>query len=93
MVHARELADGARVVVFNKPTYGLDVQNIRASRRRIREIAGQGIAVLLISTELDELIELSDRIAVMSRGRLAGIVGNDDTARLKVGELMIGAAA
>jgi simple sugar transport system ATP-binding protein len=90
---ARELADGARVVVFNKPTYGLDVQNIRASRRRIREIAGQGIAVLLISTELDELIELSDRIAVMSRGRLAGIVGNDDTARLKVGELMIGAAA
>jgi simple sugar transport system ATP-binding protein len=90
---ARELADGARIVVFNKPTYGLDVQNIRASRRRIRDIAGQGIAVLLISTELDELIELSDRIAVMSRGRLAGIVGNDEGARLRVGELMIGAAA
>ncbi len=90
---ARELADGARVVVFNKPTYGLDVQNIRASRRRIRDIAGQGIAVLLISTELDELIELSDRIAVMARGRLAGIVGNDEGARLRVGELMIGAAS
>jgi len=90
---ARELADGARAVVFNKPTYGLDVQNIRASRRRIRDIAGQGIAVLLISTELDELIELSDRIAVMARGRLAGIVGNDEGARLRVGELMIGAAS
>jgi len=87
---ARELGEGARVVIFNKPTYGLDVQNIRASRRRIREIAAQGIAVVLISTELDELVELADRIAVMSRGRIAGIIDNDEGARLRVGELMVG---
>jgi ABC-type uncharacterized transport system ATPase subunit len=87
---ARELSGGARVVVFNKPTYGLDVQNITASRRRIAEIAEAGIAVVLISTDLEELLELADRIAVMSRGRIVGTVENDGAARLRVGELMIG---
>jgi len=87
---ARELSGGARAVIFNKPTYGLDLANIAASRRRIREIAASGIAVLLISTELDELLDLCDRIAVMSRGRLAGTVDNDGAARRRVGELMVG---
>ncbi|MEQ1943212.1 ABC transporter ATP-binding protein [Mesorhizobium sp. VNQ89] len=85
---ARELTGAAEAVIFAKPTYGLDVNNIRATRKRIREAADNGKAVVLISTDLDELLELADRIAVMDRGRLVGIVGNDDDARDAIGRLM-----
>ena len=88
---ARELSGPARVVVYAKPTYGLDAQNIVATRRRIRQAAARGVATLLISTDLEELVELSDRIAVMARGRLVGTVENDETARERVGALMVGA--
>lgn len=92
----RELSGEARVVVFNKPTYGLDMQNIAASRARIRAIAEAGMAVLLISTDLDELIELSGRIAVMDRGRICGTLENDAARpgemRTMIGRLMVGEA-
>ena len=92
----RELSGTARIVVFNKPTYGLDMQNITASRRRIRAIADQGVAVVLISTDLDELIELADRIMVMDAGRITGTVANDpaqpEAMRLRIGRLMVGGA-
>ena len=90
---ARELSGPARVVVYAKPTYGLDVQNIVATRRRIRQAAERGVATLLISTDLEELIELSDRIAVMAHGRIVGTVENDAAARERVGALMVGAGA
>ncbi|NIA69747.1 ABC transporter ATP-binding protein [Pelagibius litoralis] len=94
---ARELADDlvgeAKVVVFNKPTYGLDLQSTRFARDRIRRGAESGLATILISTELDELIELSDRIAVMFQGRLAGIVENGEGVEREIGLLMTGAAA
>ncbi|MGA0541380.1 putative B6 ABC transporter ATP-binding protein [Neotabrizicola sp. VNH66] len=85
---ARELTGAAEAVIFAKPTYGLDVQNIRATRQRIREAADAGKAVLLISTDLDELLELSDRIAVIDRGTIRGTVTNDAAARDAVGRLM-----
>ena len=87
---ARELTGTTRAVIFNKPTYGLDLANIAATRARIRETAERGAAVLLISTELDEILELSHRVAVMDQGRIAGIVPNDDAARRRIGELMSG---
>lgn len=87
---ARELADGAKVVIFNKPTYGLDLSNTVATRQRIRDIAAGGLGVLLISTDLEELLELCDRIAVMDNGSLAGIVENGENARTEVGRLMVG---
>lgn len=91
---ARELSGPAKVVIFAKPTYGLDVQNIVATRRRIREATEAGMAAILISTDLDELIELADRIAVLSGGRLVGTVdGAGADARRQIGELMIGLAA
>jgi simple sugar transport system ATP-binding protein len=90
---ARELSGTTRVVIFAKPTYGLDVQNMRATRRRIREAAEGGIATILISTDLEELLELADRIAVMSQGRVVGTVINDEQARQRVGALMSGVAA
>lgn len=90
---ARELAEGAKVVIFNKPTYGLDLANTLASRQRIRDTAARGLAVLLISTDLEELLSMCNRIAVISNGSLVGTVENVDDARTKVGRLMIGLAA
>ncbi len=91
---ARELDQGeTRIVIFNKPTYGLDLQNIRLARQRIVEGAEAGLATLVISTELDELMDVSDRIAVMFQGRLAGIVENQPGAEQRIGLLMTGAEA
>jgi simple sugar transport system ATP-binding protein len=90
---ARELSGPAKAVIYAKPTAGLDMQNILATRRRILEAAQRGVATLLISTDLDELLELSDRIAVMSRGRIVGTVARGHDARHRVGEMMVGVAA
>lgn len=91
---ARELGAGARVVVVNKPTYGLDLKTVRLVHDLLREFAAAGGAVLLISTELDELVELSHRIGVISRGRIVGVVANSgaDVAE-RVGSYMIGGGA
>jgi ABC-type uncharacterized transport system ATPase subunit len=90
---ARELDAEANVAILNKPTYGLDLHNQRLALDRIAAAAARGVAVILISTDLDELLEISDRIGVMFQGRLAGIVENDDGAGNKVRRLMTGAAA
>ncbi len=90
---ARELADGAKAVIFNKPTYGLDLANTLASRQRIRDTAARGLAILLISTDLEELLSMCDRIAVIANGRLVGDVRNVDDVRATVGRMMVGVAA
>jgi ABC-type uncharacterized transport system ATPase subunit len=87
---ARELSFGPKVVVFHKPTYGLDVKTTATVRELIRRLADDGGAALVISTDLDELLEICDRIAVLSRGRLVGTVPNGPDAAERVGELMIG---
>jgi general nucleoside transport system ATP-binding protein len=91
VVLARELSFDPQVVVFNKPTYGLDVKTTSAVRARVRELADGGKAgALVISTDLEELLVLSDRVAVLSRGRLMGIVENKPGAEQEIGALMIG---
>jgi simple sugar transport system ATP-binding protein len=89
VVLARELAFDPRVVIYNKPTTGLDVKTASFVRSEIREQAQKGISALVISNELDELVALCDRIAVMSRGRLTGVVENGRDAHARVGELML----
>jgi simple sugar transport system ATP-binding protein len=90
---ARELSFDPKVVVFHKPTYGLDVRTTATVRDLIRKLAEGGGAALVISTDLDELLEICDRIAVLSRGRLVGVVRNGHGAAEVVGELMVGGAA
>jgi len=90
---ARELNAEASVAIFNKPTYGLDLQNTRLAHERILAGAEQGLATVVISTDLDELLEISDRIGVMFQGHLAGIVENGPDVERKVGLLMTGAKA
>jgi general nucleoside transport system ATP-binding protein len=62
-------------------------------RQTIREQAQEGITSIVISTDLDELLDLCDRIAVLSRGRVTGVVENGPNAQQQVGELMVGGKA
>lgn len=86
---ARELSFESKVVVFHKPTYGLDLKTTRIVREMIGDLR-QGRAALLISTDLDELLEVSDRIAVISGGRIVGVIDNGPGVAEQVGRLMIG---
>ena len=86
---ARELSFDSKIVVFHKPTYGLDLKTTRTVRQMIREMR-DGKAALVISTDLDELLEVSDRIVVLSRGRIVGEVKPGPGAAEEVGRLMIG---
>ena len=91
MVLARELSFDPKVVIYNKPTYGLDVKTTRAIRERIRELSEKkGVSAVLISTDLEELLDLCDRIGVMFRGRLTGVVENHGAGvETEVGRLML----
>jgi simple sugar transport system ATP-binding protein len=92
-VLARELSFDPKVVVYSKPTYGLDVKTTRSVRQTIREQAREGVTSIVVSTDLDELLDLCDRIAVLSRGRVAGVVDNGPNAQREIGELMVGGKA
>lgn len=81
---ARELDGPAKAVIFARPTHGLDVQNTVRTHQRIREAAGAGAAIVLISTDLDELTGLCHRIAVMARGRLLPPVCAGPEARARL---------
>jgi simple sugar transport system ATP-binding protein len=90
---ARELAFDPHVVVYSKPTQGLDVRTTRLVRQRIRDQAARGVSAVVISTDLDELLDLCDSIAVLYRGQLAGTVKNGPEASERIGELMLGGRA
>jgi simple sugar transport system ATP-binding protein len=90
VVVGRELAMEPRVVVYNKPTYGLDAKTAEVVLARIIAQANQGTVAVLISTELDELIATCDRIGVMHLGRLTGILDSRPGIETQLGELMTG---
>jgi simple sugar transport system ATP-binding protein len=92
VVLARELSREVELLVVSQPTRGVDVGSIEFIHERLVEERNSGKAVLLISTELDEVLALADRIAVMYRGRIVGIVDNK-TDRAKLGQMMAGVAA
>ena len=87
---ARELSGHPKVLVAASPTRGLDVAATDSVRRLLAQTASRGVGVLLISEDLDEILDLSDRIAVMYRGRVAGVVDRDDADKDRIGLLMAG---
>lgn len=89
VVLARELSRPLSVLVASQPTRGVDVGAIEFLHERIVAERDKGTAVLIVSTELDEVVALADRIAVMYRGRLVGIVP-PDTPRDVLGLMMAG---
>jgi general nucleoside transport system ATP-binding protein len=93
VVLARELGQHPRVLVAAQPTRGLDVGAIEYMSGRLRDAAAAGIAVLLVSTELEEILELSDRIVVLSRGRVIGELDRRDATSERLGLLLGGVEA
>ncbi len=73
VIVARELARDVRLLVANQPTRGLDVGSIEFVHQQIVAARDAGAAVLICSTELDEIYALADRIIVMYEGRIAGV--------------------
>ncbi|WP_375429738.1 ABC transporter ATP-binding protein [uncultured Friedmanniella sp.] len=89
VVLARELSRPLSVLVASQPTRGVDVGAIEFLHRRLVTERDRGTAVLIVSTELDEVAALADRVAVMYRGRIVGIVP-PDTSREVLGLMMAG---
>lgn len=84
LVVARELSRDIKLIVAAQPTRGLDVGSVEYVHERVIEARDAGVGVLMVSTELDEIMALSDRIVVMFRGR---IVREFDAAKASVGEI------
>jgi simple sugar transport system ATP-binding protein len=89
VVLARELSRQVKLVVASQPTRGLDVGSIEFVHERLLAERNSGRAVLLVSTELDEVAALADRIAVIYRGEILGIV-DANVSREKLGLMMAG---
>jgi simple sugar transport system ATP-binding protein len=91
VIVARELSRPVKLVIANQPTRGLDVGSIEYIHSEIIKMRDRGVAVLLISAELDEIMALSDRIAVMYRGQIVAVVETKKTTREQLGLWMAGA--
>lgn len=89
-VLARELSGDVDVLIVANPCFGLDFLSVEDIRSRIMEQRNKGAAVLLISEDLDEILELSDRVAVMSEGRINYIAPITETDRATIGKHMAG---
>ncbi|MGH2781807.1 MAG: ABC transporter ATP-binding protein, partial [Thermoleophilaceae bacterium] len=92
VVLARELTRSLRLLVAVEPTRGLDVGSVEFVYRRLFDASGDGTAVVLVSSDLDEIVTLADRIAVMCEGRIVGTV-QPGVSRAQLGLMMAGAAA
>jgi len=88
VVVAREFRHDLKLLVIDQPTRGLDVGSIEFIHKQVIERRDAGVGVLLVSAELDEVLDLSDRILVMYRGRIVGSFAAADAQREKVGLLM-----
>jgi len=93
LILARQIGLGARVLIAVQPTRGLDVGATEFVHRRLVEERDRGVAILLISTDLDEILGLSDRVAVIYEGRINGELEKPPFELERLGLLMAGAAA
>jgi ABC-type uncharacterized transport system ATPase subunit len=90
VIVARELSRPVKLVLASQPTRGLDVGSIEYIHKQIIAMRDRGVAVLLVSAELDEILSLSDRIAVIYRGEIISTVDSKDASREQLGLLMAG---
>ncbi len=90
VIVGREFSRGIKVLVANQPTRGLDVGSIEYIHQEIVKMRDEGVGVVVISAELDEILSLSDRIAVMFRGEIVTIIDAKDASRDKLGLWMAG---
>jgi simple sugar transport system ATP-binding protein len=90
-VVGREILREPGVLVVSQPTWGVDAGAAATIRQALIDLASRGSAVLIISQDLDELAEISDRIAVMFHGRLSSVLSAAEATREALGLLMGGA--
>ena len=93
VILARALGEQRSLVVASYPARGLDIATTRRTQELLLEQRAAGAGVLMVSEDLDELLELSDRIVVLHDGEVAGVVIPSDVDRYQIGRLMLGAAA
>jgi len=91
VVLARELSNNPKVLIASQPTRGLDVGAIEYISNRLRGARRDGVGVLLISNELEEILDLADRIVVLFRGKIVGEMLRSDVDLEHLGMLMGGA--
>ena len=89
-VIAREIDRDPDLLVVSQPTRGLDVGAIEYIRKRLVAERDKGKAVIVVSFELDEILDLSDRIAVIHDGKIQGILDPSQTNKQELGILMAG---
>jgi ABC-type uncharacterized transport system ATPase subunit len=92
VVLARELSKKPDVAVLAFATKGLDVRSVEQVKRWTRTLAEKGTAVVFISADLEEVLEVSDRIAVLAHGEIRGILEGADANVQRIGRLMLGAS-
>lgn len=87
---ARWLAIGPKVLILDEPTQGVDVGSKSEIHGLMMDLAQQGVAILMISSEMPEVLGMSDRIAVMHAGRIAGVVSREEATQESVLALALG---
>ena len=92
LVLARELGQAPHVLLVGQPTRGVDIGAIEFIYSQLRALRAQGCAVLVLSSELDEILALSDRVVVMCQGRITGELPIDACSENRLGVLMTGGA-
>ena len=93
VVLAKWLAMAPRVLIFDEPTRGVDVGAKREIYRLMRRLADSGVAILMISSDMEEVIGVSDRVAVMHEGRIAGFLERADLSEAAILSLAVGRLA
>ena len=88
MVLAREISNDPLVLIASQPTRGLDVGAIEYMSNQLRILSESGVGVLLISSELDEIFSLSDRVGVIFRGKMVASVPTVEADREEIGLFM-----
>lgn len=90
VIIARELSRPIQLLIASQPTRGLDVGSVEYIHNQIVQKRDEGCAILLVSTELDEIVSLSDRIAVMFEGTILAILDAKEATKERIGLLMAG---
>jgi len=93
VVLARWLATNCRVLIFDEPTWGIDVGVKREIHALIRKLADEGRAIIVISSDLPEVMSLADRIGVMWEGQLVGLLSHEEATQEKIMHLATGHGA
>lgn len=92
IIVAREVSMGKKLLIASQPTRGVDIGAIESIRNILQEVKAEGLGVLLVSADLEEVLSLSDRIIVMHEGKITGRLNHDEVEEEKLGMYMMGAA-